>query len=193
MDTLKTVCCKVLLSHLWNEGAAGQEEQEQEAAAREQQPLDGASPMSMLLSPKSCQRSAVGFAGTGTSSQEWYVYYFPVHRFLCEAASLYRKVSFLRLDGFAQLQCLDHAGKILYSSFKSFPVSKYSVFCKKKKKSKSVKVISIKQTNKTKNFDWGGAHKKHLVYLATCQKLYKVCPLILLLSGIRNAFDLSKS
>lgn len=66
-------------------------------------------------------------------------------------------------------------------------------FAKKKSKSKSVKVISIKQTNKTKNFDWGGAHKKHLVYLATCQKLYKVCPLILLLSGIRNAFDLSKS
>lgn len=150
MDTLKTVCCKVLLSHLWNEGAAGQEEQEQEAAAREQQPLDGASPMSMLLSPKSCQRSAVGFAGTGTSSQEWYVYYFPVHRFLCEAASLYRKVSFLRLDGFAQLQCLDHAGKILYSSFKSFQVSKYCVCCKKKKNQNQWRLFPLNKQTKQK-------------------------------------------
>lgn len=147
-------------------------------------------PMPTLLSPKSCQHSAVRFAGTGSSSQEWYVYYFPVHRFLCEAASLYRKVSFLCLDGFAQLQCLDHAGKILYSSFKSLQVSKYRV-CHQKKKSKSAKVISIKQ--QTKNFNWGGVHKEHLVYLATCQELYKVCPLILLLSGIRNTFDLSKS
>lgn len=43
---------------------------------------------------------------------------------------LYTKVSFMLSDGFAQLRCLEHAGKIK-SRFKSIQVSKYWVCCNK--------------------------------------------------------------
>lgn len=46
-------------------------------------------------------------------------------------ARLYRKVSFVLSDGFTQLRCLEHTGKMPCSSLKSLQVPEYWLCCNK--------------------------------------------------------------